>query len=109
MWPRISEIALGLWLLASLFLFEFGWNRAICGVLIIVFAALSWSWKFRRAYLANLIIGLWLGAYAWVQAGHPAPPAFQSDLLTALTLLCFAIIPNEAMKPPHSWRRLLHM
>ena len=107
MWPRVGEILLGLWLLGSLFVFQFSWNRAVCGMLIIVFAALSWSWKLRRVYLLNLAVGLWLAGYAWVQAGHPAPPALQSDLLTALVLLCFAIIPSEAFKPPRSWQKLL--
>jgi hypothetical protein len=43
-------------------------------------------------------------ASAYFSAGHPAAPALQNELLTGLLLAMFAIIPNDAARPPCSWR-----
>jgi hypothetical protein len=115
MWPRVAEIALGGWLIASLFVFEAGsipagWraNNLTCGFLIIALAAISFWPTLSRAHLAEIAVGLWLVGFALAStpamAASPAPPIVQSAILVALALLNFAIVPSRASTPPRSWR-----
>ena len=110
MWPRIAEIALGSWLIASLLVLEPGsiptaWklNNLACGVAVIALAALSFWQPFSRAHLAEIAVVLWLigAAFAWPESPSPS---VQNAILVGLTLLNFAIIPSPASLPPRSWR-----
>jgi hypothetical protein len=58
----------------------------------------------RHARFGTLAVSFWLLASAYLAAGHPAAPALQNELLTGLLLAMFAIIPNDAARPPCSWR-----
>ncbi|MEX2141028.1 MAG: hypothetical protein WD894_17315 [Pirellulales bacterium] len=111
MWPRVAEIALGGWLITSLFVFEpssipAGWraNNLACGVLIVALAALSFWPPLSRAHLAEIAVGLWLVGFAFASSVSPPPPVVQNAILVALVLLNFAIVPSRASLPPRSWR-----
>jgi len=111
MWPRIAEITLGFWLIASLFLLErssitLGWkaNNMACGAAIIALAALSFWPRMSRAHFAEIAVGLWLLGFAFASHAEPSPPVVQNAILVGLVLLNFAIVPSQANQPPRSWR-----
>ena len=111
MWPRVAEIVLGCWLVVSPWLLpdqqrSASWhvNALVCGLLVVGLAALSFFPSLRKAHLAEILIGLWLLGSAYWSATHPAPPLVQSNILTALFLLNFAIIPSQATLPAPAWR-----
>jgi hypothetical protein len=110
MWARVFEIALGLWLVISPFIFMHGpeatslWvNDLACGSAIILLALLSFWRPGRHAHFGIGLLAIWLIGFGYM-AGHPAPAAAQNHILLGLTLLMFAIIPNEANLPPEPWR-----
>lgn len=111
MWARIIEILLGVWLIASPFLFrqaETGMrgvvNDLICGVAVIILALLSFSRRFGWAHFPILLVAAWLMTTGYI-AGHPAPPAAQNLIITGILLAMFAIIPNRTNEMPESWQR----
>lgn len=112
MWPRVAEIVIGLWLLTSPWVLVQNsavgaWhiNGLICGSAIVVLGGLSFRPGWRKAHLAEIPIGVWILSFAYFGSTHPAPAVVQNDLLTALFLLNFAIIPSQANLPPNSWQR----
>lgn len=112
MWSRVVEIMLGCWLLISPFIFQYSdnepslWiNDFICGTAVIVFGLLSYWRRARHAHLMTLVVGTWLIAFAyWIGFGDP-PPASQNHALLGLLLLMFAVIPNDATRPPEDWKQ----
>jgi hypothetical protein len=74
---------------------------------VIVFALLSFWAPMRFAHIVNLVIGLWLIAFGFWAVPYPTPPALQNDIVVGLLLVMFAIIPNDATRPPRAWRDLL--
>jgi 4-amino-4-deoxy-L-arabinose transferase-like glycosyltransferase len=109
MWPRIIEIVLACWLMASPFIFRLsadetslaGWFLAGLGVMVLSFFS-YWD-RTHRAYLLNLVIagGLIVSGYV---AGHPASPSAQNQIVVGLLLAMFAIIPNGADEIPRAWK-----
>ncbi|MGH7201190.1 MAG: SPW repeat protein, partial [Planctomycetaceae bacterium] len=118
MWCRVAEIAIGCWLMMSPFIFRYSereilrptllwWNDLLVGLLIATLALCSFRWPLRHAHLALLAVGLWqigLGYFGGVPAN---PPEMQNEIFVGLFLLMFAILPNEADRPPESWERFL--
>ena len=111
MWPRVAEIVIGFWLLTSPWVLAqnsavgpWHFNGLICGSAIVLLGGLSFRPGWRKAHLAEIPIGLWIIGFAYFGSTQPAPAVVQSDLLTALFLLNFAIIPSPANLPPGSWR-----
>jgi peptidoglycan/LPS O-acetylase OafA/YrhL len=105
------EIVLGGWLVISPFLFRhpederaFWWTDLGAGVLVTLFALLSWRRRLRRAHLLSIAVALWLVAFGFLASPHPPPPALQNDIVVGLLLLTFAIVPSEASRPPAAWR-----
>jgi hypothetical protein len=114
MWARVIEVMLGCWLAMSPFIFRHNaedrvlWvNDFSSATVVIVFALVSFWPPLRFAHLANLGTALWLIAFGFWAFPYPTPPALQNDILVGLLLLMFAIIPNEATRPPQSWRNFL--
>jgi hypothetical protein len=113
MWPRIAEILIGIWLIASNLLFDVGdssaaqLNRAVCGSIIILLSLMSFWPALPRAHLAELAVGAWLAGFAYWSATFPPTATIQSDLLAALLLVNFAVIPSPATLPPRSWREFM--
>jgi hypothetical protein len=117
MWGRVIEIMLGLWLTISPFLFgHYPGDRPLwtsdltCGAAVVVLALLSfWSLRvgrfLRYAHLLILLVAFWLIGFGYIHGGYPSSPGYQNNIFVGLTLLLFAIIPNEASQPPPAWRR----
>lgn len=111
------EIMLGLWLVLSPLVWghdsshpELWRSDAISGTAVIGLAVLSfWPCRvlgfLRHAHVLILLVASWVVGFSYVQSGHPAAPGYQNALLTGLTLLLVAVIPNDASQPPVSWRR----
>jgi hypothetical protein len=111
MWPRVIEGMLGCWLLVTPFVFrgtasveEYTTSAVVSGALVIVMAVLSFWEPTRLARFATLGVSLWLSLHGYFAAERPGPPAAQNEIMIGLTLLLFAIIPNEASQPPRAWR-----
>ena len=111
MWARVIEMMLGCWLAMSPFIFRHAgddrvlwFNDLFSALAIMVLALVSFWPPLRFAHVANLVIALWLIAFGFWASPYPAPPALQNDIVVGLLLLMFAIIPNEATRPPRPWR-----
>lgn len=111
MWGRVIELMLGLWLVLSPFIFgHYPLHPALwrsdfaCGIAIVLLALLSFWHTLRHVHLLNLLVAGWLIGFGYVYGGYPSPPGAQNNILLGLTLLLFAIIPNDANQPPLPWR-----
>jgi hypothetical protein len=112
MWARVVEVMLGGWLALSPFIFAHAadqpmlwWNDLVSAVVIIILAVCSFWRPLRHAHLGILGVGVWLIGYGYL-APLPPPPASQNHVVLGVLLLMFAIIPNDASRPPASWRDL---
>jgi hypothetical protein len=110
MWPRFVELGIGFWLLASPWVLGqasggLDLHRFVGGAAIIALSLVSHWRPLRRAHLVEIPIAAWILGVAFFTTVHPAPAVVQSDILAALFLLNFAIIPSSANLPPCSWRR----
>jgi hypothetical protein len=111
-WPRDLELALGLWLWTSPFVFRvpLGETEAFvqafaCGAAAIAFALASYHPRLRRAHLASLALGIWLAVHGrFGGAGEPAPHE-QNEILVGLLIAMLAIVPSRASEPPAPWLR----
>jgi hypothetical protein len=111
MWPRVIEGMLGCWLLVTPFVFrgttaveDYTTSAIVSGGVVIVMAVLSFWEPTRLARFVTLGVSLWLALHGYFAAERPGPPAAQNEIMIGLTLLLFAIIPNEASQPPRAWR-----
>jgi hypothetical protein len=111
MWARVVEVMLGCWLAVSPFIFRHAaderwlWANDFASAFAVVTLALLSFWRpLRHAHLAIGAVGLWLMGFGYFASPHPLAPALQNDLLVGLLLAMFAIIPNEANRPPQAWR-----
>jgi hypothetical protein len=116
MWPRVVEVMIGVWLAMSPFIFHpsfehppYWWSDFACSVLVMTFALLSFWHPTRKAHLLQIVMGLWLMAWAYANGfvREPVPPSLQNNVMTGFTLLMFAILPNRASRPTASWENLL--
>jgi hypothetical protein len=110
MWPRVVEAMLGLWLMASPFIFRqpaesggFPWFDVLCGLAILVLSLASFSEWFGWAHLLTVAVGCSLMGLNYFSATPQAGPA-QNQMVVGLLLAMLAIIPNDASLPPHGWR-----
>jgi hypothetical protein len=113
MWARVIEVMLGCWLAVSPFMFRHSpgdralwFNDLLSALAVIVLGLVSFWPPLRFAHVANLAVALWLIAFGFL-APYPTPSALQNDIVVGLLLLMFAIIPNNANKPPQPWREFL--
>lgn len=108
-WPRYSEMLLGLWLIVTPWILNYGDSdvsrtvniAAATGILVL--DILSITLYKRYAYLAVLGIALGLLVHAYF-ALPPEAAGTENNIIVALLLLMFAILPTEATLPPPSWR-----
>jgi hypothetical protein len=75
------------------------------GGAVIVFSVASFFKQTRWAHLLTGAAAVFIGATAYLFAPRPGPPMAQNAITVALFLLMTCIIPNEASRPPHPWRR----
>lgn len=113
MWPRVAEIVLAGWLAASPWVFGHAEEPSmlrvsdwICAGAIAACAAASFNKRFARAHLAELLVAAWLLGFGYF-ASSEALPALQNNILVAMALMMFAIVPSEANRPPRPWREFL--
>ena len=111
MWPRVAELMLGLWLILSPLIFrgteaaqQFARIDVLAGAAVVVFSLMSFWRRTEWAHFGTAVLALGLGAFAYLAWERPGPPAAQNEIFLALVLLLLAIIPNEASRPPRSWR-----
>ena len=111
MWARVIEVMLGCWLALSPFIFRHAaedrvlwFTDLLSATAVILFALVSFWSRLRVAHVATLVVALWLIAVGFWGSPYPAPPALQNYIVVGSLLLMFAIIPNEATKPPLPWR-----
>lgn len=109
MWARISEVILGLWLFLSHFIFNTQESSDfINGALILVFALLSYKETLNKMHLFQIIPAASLIYLGYTYPSEPLPFAYQNYILTALTLLMFAVIPSNASDHPRPWKKFLN-
>lgn len=115
MWPRLLEGALGAWLLASPWVLggpEVAPLRAGGLDLVPVAAGLALmgltlaAFRFQHAHVAVLALGVALVAFNWLAYPRPGPASAQNGIAVGLLLCLFAIVPNDADRPPEGWRPL---
>ena len=109
MWPRVVELMLGIWLTLTPFIYRLEnpspfQLEVVVGVLVIVLSCLSFWRPTAWAHVVTFIVALGLGLFAWTWFERPGPPLAQNDILVALLLASFAILPNEVFLPPRAWR-----
>jgi hypothetical protein len=112
MWPRVIEGMLGAWLMLTPFVFrgteavgDFVTSSIVSGLVIAVASLLAFWEPTRHARFLTLAVSLWLSLHGYFGAERPGPPAAQNELVLGLTLLLFAIMPNEVNEVPRPWRR----
>jgi hypothetical protein len=112
MWPRYVELLIAAWLAASPWVFGRGAEPAglphwlsdvVCAALIAACALLSLTRRWEWPHFAELAVAGWLLGYGFLASSEPLP-VLQNDIMAALVLPLFAIIPNEATLPPRVWR-----
>ena len=111
MWARHFEVALGIWLALSPFVFAhpaeatFLWsNDLACAALVVLLGLTSYARRLRAAHLLELLVALWLVGAGWLAARDGATSASQNHVVCGLLLGMFAIVPNDAADPPRGWR-----
>jgi hypothetical protein len=111
MWPRMAELLLGAWLACSPLIFrrtaatdEFSAIDVTVGTTVIVLSLCSFAPRTAGAHFVTAVLALGLAAFAYFAWPRPGPAGAQNELTVALLLLMFAIIPNEANRPPKPWR-----
>lgn len=114
MWPRITELIIGLWIVASPFLFgvadiasSLAATSLVCGTVVVTASILSFWEPARHARAATALIGLWLLGFAYMTAARPAELELQNLFVCGLLLILLAVVPNEAKQPPRPWRKFV--
>lgn len=112
MWARIVELILSLWLIASPFIFHhkipFLWGSDwICGVLMGLFALLSFVERLSKMHLLNLAAAFWLIGVGYAIQSDPTAPGLENNILVGILLLMLAIIPSHCTRSPREWEEFL--
>jgi hypothetical protein len=110
MWPRVSELFLGGWLMLSPLIFagtvqsaSFAVRDVVLGGVVAVLSLLSFWPRTSRAHLVTAALALALCGAAYFGWPRPGPPGAQNEIAIGLLLLMLAIIPSHANRPPISW------
>ena len=111
MWARVVEVLAGVWLMMTPLVFAgtesveaFVRRDVGAGLAIVALSLLSFWRRTPWAHLVTAVVALALGFAAYFGWSRPGPPAAQNEIAVALTLILFAIVPNEATQPPGPWR-----
>jgi len=95
------NIALGLWLFVSAFLWphtqEQGVNTWIVGALAVVFAAASL--RYPAARYVNAVLAVWLFISAWALPTFPVGTIW-NNALVAIAMFVFSLAPANAGRGP---------
>jgi hypothetical protein len=112
MWARIVECMIGCWLLMSPFIFRHQpgetamWaNDLTVGAVLVVLSLASYWRPTEWAHWLLIPVGVWLVGFGRLGHVPPLEPALQNEIVVGLLLLMFAIVPNDASRPPRAWRQ----
>jgi hypothetical protein len=109
MWARFCEIILGIWLFSSHFLFSTKmWEDLALPLLITLFSLLSFFDRLNKTHLLQIIPAGWLLILSYTYPTPWLPFHYQNYIITALSILVFAIIPSHSSEPPRAWRKFLN-
>lgn len=110
MWARLTELAFGLWLLASPFVFAHSTSATSlwaidlsAGALLLVSTGLNYRFASRRWYLGVPVLGACLIGSAFLAGPHPLPLARQNDIMVGFIIMMLGVVPNRALQPPGKW------
>lgn len=112
MWARVVEMMLGLWLLASPFVFRHGMEDALlwtvdlaAGTAVVAVALGSFHRRLPRLHLLHLVTCAALLGLGWVGGGADPLAAHRNWIVLSLLLLMVAVVPSRAHEPPRAWLR----
>ena len=111
MWARIVEFFVACWLAASPFVLHFSEesflkaNNIVCGILVALFALLSFCKRWGRMHLCTLGIGLWLWGISYMTFPLVASVPLENSALVGIVLLMLAIVPSHTARLSPSWHR----
>ena len=100
LWAHWFNLFFGLWLLTSPPILGYDsvwmtWNDIICGALVIMFSALSLSWRMGWARWANTAVGVWL-LFAPLIFLAPTAAGYMNDTLIGGLIIACAILVRPA-------------
>ena len=106
MWPRISELILGVWIIAAVWVLpglSFGrrWSFVL-GAAVIALSIASFFRRFRYAHVITLLIGLGMIILPLTRP-FPVSALLQNVEVTGWLLAMFAVIPSRSNQPPPDW------
>lgn len=105
-WARIINIALGVWLFISAFIWQHTsaemTNTWILGVLAVVFALLA-AYVFVQARFLNTLLAIWLFISAFALP-HVSAGTVWNNVIVAILMFVFSLIPSGT-QPMHFGRR----
>lgn len=95
MWPRLANVVVGIWLMASPAVLSYGGNAAIndriIGPVAITFATTA-IWESTRAVRwVNVALGAWLLVVPWILMYGVTTPIINS-MVAGLLLIAFGLI-----------------
>jgi len=100
-WARWLNILIGIWLFISAFAWQHSMasrtNSWICGILVVVFAAIALGYPVVR-YL-NTILGIWL-IVAGGALHHVASGTQWNNIIIGAVVLLVSLVPSKASRPP---------
>ena len=112
MWPRVIELSIAGFLIASIWIFQSSDFLLIFNIVIAawicLFSILSFFKQLRKIHLMNIVAAFALAIFAFIQPNPPPPPPYQNYMILSLLLVMFAILPTEASKPPMPWRKFYY-
>ncbi|MDQ3960835.1 MAG: SPW repeat protein, partial [Pseudomonadota bacterium] len=97
LWAHFVNILLGFWLISSPFALGFRgetamlWSDVLSGALIVVFGALSLSYRYRWAQWANTFVGIWL-LFAPLVFWTTSAAAYANDTLVGSLVISLAVL-----------------
>lgn len=112
MWPRWIQSLLGLWLIATPFLFSEVNGalpslliQATAGLFILTFTLFSFVRDTDQPDWPNLGMALILAAVAFFLQDTLPDSSPQNLMGTGLTLAMFSILPSNVVRPPAAWQK----
>ncbi|MEQ8787096.1 MAG: hypothetical protein RIC55_12385 [Pirellulaceae bacterium] len=111
MWSRVVEVMLGCWLVVSPFVFRYAdnatwlWGGTFATATVVILLALSSYWRpMRHAHLATFAVAAGMILVGRFLPADAPPLAYQNFIYVGVLLLMFSLVPNDASRPPRSWK-----
>jgi hypothetical protein len=75
------------------------------GAVVAFVSLIAMVFPTQKTNLCNLVVAAWLVGVAFALSRPLSSPTAQSEALSGLLLLMFAIIPTDTMEVPLAWKR----